>query len=138
MPWRFPSVCRHRPCSGLRARRLPDGGTGWVSARLRLARRSPGLDRKLDGERRALTQRALDGQRPPVLADDAVRDAEAEAGAVALRRDERIEHLGDDVGGNAGAGVLHLDADPRVTRAPHADAQAARTIETRHRLLGVG
>src|SRR5918996_5007152 len=84
-----------------------------------------GLDRKLDGERRPATRRAVDGQRSSMLADDAVRDAQTEAGAVPLRRDERVEDRGDGVGRNALARVLDLDAQPIRAGAVHGERQAA-------------
>ena len=100
---------------------------GQVGPRLRLGRRrlgravrgrGVGLDlllgmmpRQEDVERGALTGLGVDIDEAAGLLDDAVDRRQAEAGALAdfLGREERLEDLVDDVGGNAGAGVGDVD-----------------------------
>src|SRR5882724_1658138 len=95
------SRVRREPGGSARRRRLGLAQAVAARDRWRLGRRGPGLDRELDREGGTTAGRALDAQRAAVLPDDAVGDAEPEPGAVALGGDERVEHLGDDVGGDA-------------------------------------
>src|SRR6478735_2972358 len=69
--------------------------------------------------------------------DDAPRDVQAEAGALAdvLGREERLERVGLDLGGHAGPGVGDLDDDPaRRLVGPRRDGQGALAG---HRVDGV-
>src|SRR5438093_4396818 len=76
----------------------------------RIARRS--LDRQRDQERRPTTNTAAYPHRPAVALHDALRYPEPEAGPFPwLRREERLEDLGEQVVRDALAGVLHLDLD---------------------------
>jgi hypothetical protein len=63
-----------------------------------------------------------------VLPDDAVGDAESQARPLTLRRDEGVEDLRQDVGGNAGARVLDLDADAIRLRMLDGNSQAAGAL----------
>src|SRR5262249_17383243 len=64
-------------------------------------------------EGRTLTKVRLDIHEAAGLLDNAVHGREAEAGALThiLRGEEGIEDLVDDLGRNAGAGILDLDED---------------------------
>ena len=73
-----------------------------------------------------------------MLAHDPVRDAQAEPCAVSLGGDERVEHLGDEVGRDAGPVVLDLQANAIQARALQRDPEAALAgHHLRQRVLGV-
>src|SRR5262249_40672583 len=71
---------------------------------------------KRDLERRAASWRATEGDDRPMVLNDLVREGQAESGAPALRREERIEDLVGVRCGDAEAGVFDLqrDATPPV------------------------
>ncbi len=63
---------------------------------------------------------------PPCGLDDVARDGEAEAGALSLGREERIEDARADGLGDAAAAVLHVDDDAHALgRDAHVDGSAA-------------
>ena len=98
------------PALSLRTLRLPVQ---------RPARRSSRGERKRQREARALTDRAVAGNRAAVLLDDAVGDRQPQAGALAdvLRREERIVDARQLLGRNARAGVADLDRRRRLASA---------------------
>src|SRR6185312_14699732 len=73
--------------------------------------------RQVDADGRALPRRAVDPHVAARLPDEAIDHREPEAGALAgrLRREEWLEHLAEDVGGDPRAGVAYRDDDV-VTR----------------------
>ena len=91
-------------------------GGGGVGHSLQLGM----MPRQEDVERGALIGFGIDIDEAAGLLDDAVHRRQAEPGALAdfLGREERLENLVDDVGGDAGAGVGYVD--PHVIRRRHA------------------
>src|SRR5687767_4448242 len=71
------------------------------------------LQRQLDDDGRAASLAARDRDRAPVLLDDGLRNGKAEAGARRLRGEERIEQAGQDLLGDALAGVDDAHAHDR-------------------------
>ena len=104
----------------------------WVASRPSAA--SPFRIGSDDGEGAALARRALQRDPPGVRLDDPLDEAEAEAGALDLRRDdvgravERIEDLRLVGGGDADAAIADADLDVRrrVKAARDADPSARR------------
>ena len=94
---------RMRPSPGARRCRGPPASPR--PGMPRAARRASLGLRQADGDRRALADRAGEVDRPAVALDDAVDHRQAEAGALLLRREERVEHLGQVLGRDARAGV---------------------------------
>ena len=82
---------------------------------------------------------ALDADLPPVIAQNAVADAEAEARPLpdVARREERVEHATDVVLGNAMTRIADRELDGRsFFDIPRADPEAARRASA-HRLFRV-
>ena len=69
--------------------------------------------RQVEADRRALPNLRVEPDLTAGLAREAVNHRQAEAGAFAHRLggEERLEHLGHEVGRHAGAGVGHADAE---------------------------
>src|SRR5581483_3816424 len=74
--------------------------------------RRAALRRQHNREARQPSRIALDADLAAVVLDDAVAHRKPEAGALAhvLGGEERIEHLADVLGGDAGAVVFEFDA----------------------------
>src|SRR6266571_2191624 len=89
---------------------------------------------KREGERGAETRRAAAYvDLASVLLDDAVDEGEPESGALRLRGEEGLEHVGEIAGANAVAGVAHCDLEPA---SPNGGGHPQLT-PLRHRLHGV-
>src|SRR5262249_42119477 len=89
-----------------------DGGDVH-DARDRAQRRAVHAARQVDAEGGASARFGFDVDVPAALADEAVGKCEAEAGAFVRRfaAEERFEDVGENVFGNAGAGVFHAERD---------------------------
>ena len=91
---------------------LGAGRGGQIRGRLGLFRR-PVMARQVEAHRRALADLRVDPHLPARLAHEAVDHRQAEARALAdrLRREERVERLGDDIRAHAGAGIGHAERE---------------------------
>src|SRR2546425_1621655 len=88
---------------------------------------------KREGERGAETRRAAYVDLASVLLDDAMDEGEPESGALRLRGEEGLEHVGEIAGANAVAGVAHGDLE----RASPDGGGHPQLTPIRHRLHGV-
>src|SRR5204862_4320602 len=95
-------------CSSVYTRdsRSPDSRSGSVAACFR--------ERHAEAKRGPGRRIVLDADVAAVRGDDGARDREADAGALRLRREERIEEPRQHVGGDAGAQVFDRNARLRV------------------------
>ena len=79
------------------------------------------MEREVDVDARSLADHGFDAKAPAVAADPVSRDRETEARALRLRREEGGRQASEDLLRDAGALVLHANADGRLRAAVHPD-----------------